>query len=84
VEGKTALLATGSIGPGWGNGKATPVTFTREAAQVLCVDRNSAAGKEPAVIFFPRRYRSECCGMRRFLRFRVFIWCGFAAPETKG
>ncbi len=30
-----------SIGPGWGNGKATAVTFAREGAQVFCVDRRA-------------------------------------------
>ena len=31
LKGKTALVVgAGSIGPGWGNGKATAVTFARE------------------------------------------------------
>ena len=38
------------IGPGWGNGKATAVTFAREGAQVFCVDRNAAAASETAGI----------------------------------
>jgi hypothetical protein len=59
--------------PGWGSGKATPVAFASEAAQVICVDRNSVAGKE---LTFPRRHCSESCGVRQFLRPRVFIWCG--------
>ncbi|AVT78536.1 MULTISPECIES: SDR family NAD(P)-dependent oxidoreductase [Rhodopseudomonas] len=47
LEGKTALVVgAGSIGPGWGNGKATAVTFAREGAQVFCVDRNLAAAEE--------------------------------------
>ena len=30
LEGKTAMVVgAGSIGPGWGNGKATAVTFAR-------------------------------------------------------
>jgi NAD(P)-dependent dehydrogenase (short-subunit alcohol dehydrogenase family) len=37
------VVGAGSIGPGWGNGKATAVTFAREGAQVFCVDRNGAA-----------------------------------------
>ena len=49
LKGKTALVVgAGSIGPGWGNGKATAVTFAREGAQVFCVDRNEAAAKETA------------------------------------
>src|SRR3984957_10860936 len=49
LKGKTALVVgAGSSGPGWGNGKATAVTFAREGAQVFCVDRNEAAAKETA------------------------------------
>ena len=51
LEGKTAIVVgAGSIGPGWGNGKATAVTFAREGAQVLCVDRNPVAAEETAAI----------------------------------
>src|SRR5436853_3828222 len=51
LKGKTALVVgAGSIGPGWGNGKATAVTFAREGAQVFCVDRNAAAAEETAKI----------------------------------
>ena len=47
LKGKTAMVVgAGSIGPGWGNGKATAVTFAREGAQVFCVDRNGAAAQE--------------------------------------
>ena len=49
LKGKTAMVVgAGSIGPGWGNGKATAVTFAREGAQVFCVDRNAAAAEETA------------------------------------
>jgi NAD(P)-dependent dehydrogenase (short-subunit alcohol dehydrogenase family) len=51
LEGKTAMVVgAGSIGPGWGNGKATAVTFARQGAQVFCVDRNGAAARETAEI----------------------------------
>jgi NAD(P)-dependent dehydrogenase (short-subunit alcohol dehydrogenase family) len=51
LKGKTAMVVgAGSIGPGWGNGKATAVTFAREGAQVLCVDRNGSAAEETAAI----------------------------------
>src|SRR5437868_14329817 len=47
LGGKTAVVVgAGSIGPGWGNGKATAVTFAREGAQVFCVDRNGEAAQE--------------------------------------
>lgn len=51
LSGKTALVVgAGSIGPGWGNGKATAVTFARHGAQVFCVDRNLTAAQETARI----------------------------------
>jgi NAD(P)-dependent dehydrogenase (short-subunit alcohol dehydrogenase family) len=51
LEGKAAMVVgAGSIGPGWGNGKATAVTFAREGAQVFCVDRNAAAAEETVKI----------------------------------
>lgn len=51
LEGKTALVVgAGSVGPGWGNGKATSVLFAREGAQIFCVDINLAAAEETAGI----------------------------------
>src|SRR3981081_4742617 len=51
LKGKTAMVrGAGSIGPGWGNGKATAVTFARQGAQVFCVDRNGKAAQETADI----------------------------------
>ena len=51
LEGKVAVVVgAGSIGPGWGNGKATAVTFARQGAEVFCVDRNQAAAEETAGI----------------------------------
>src|ERR1700694_5163124 len=51
LKGKTALVVgAGSIGPGWGNGKATAVTFAREGAEVVCVDRSAAAAAETVKI----------------------------------
>lgn len=47
LDGKTAIVVgAGSIGPGWGNGKATAVTFARHGAKVFCVDRNGEAAAE--------------------------------------
>ena len=51
LKDKTAMVVgAGSIGPGWGNGKATAVTFARAGAQVFCVDRNAAAAEEAVKI----------------------------------
>ncbi len=47
LEGKVALVfGAGSIGPGWGNGKATAVAYAREGSRVLAVDLNPAAAQE--------------------------------------
>ena len=51
LKGKVALVVgAGSIGPGWGNGKATAVAFAREGARVFCADINWAAAEETAGI----------------------------------
>src|SRR5438128_6951984 len=44
------VVGAGSIGPGWGNGKATAVAFAREGAKVFCVDINLAAAQETAAL----------------------------------
>jgi len=47
LQDKVAIVVgAGSLGPGWGNGKATAALFAREGARVLCVDRNEAAAEE--------------------------------------
>lgn len=49
LQDKVALvLGAGSVGPGWGNGKAAAVMFAREGASVACVDINRAAADETA------------------------------------
>ena len=51
LKGKIALVVgAGSIGPGWGNGKATAVAFAREGAKVFCADINLTAAEETAGI----------------------------------
>ena len=51
LQDKVAIVTgAGSIGPGWGNGKATAVLFAREGAKVLCTDINPAAAEETAGI----------------------------------
>lgn len=47
LAGKIALVVGGgSIGPGWGNGKAAAVVFAREGARVAVVDRRIEAAQE--------------------------------------
>ena len=49
LKDKVALLfGAGSVGPGWGNGKATAVLFARNGAHVACVDVNRDAAQETA------------------------------------
>ena len=47
LKDKVALVTgAGSIGPGWGNGKAAAVLFAREGAKVLAADLRLAAALE--------------------------------------
>src|SRR5262249_8203369 len=47
LKDKVALVVgAGSVGPGWGNGKATAVLFAREGARVFCADVNEHAANE--------------------------------------
>jgi NAD(P)-dependent dehydrogenase (short-subunit alcohol dehydrogenase family) len=51
LKDKVALVVgAGSIGPGWGNGKATAVLFAREGAKVLAADVNLKAAEETCAI----------------------------------
>jgi NAD(P)-dependent dehydrogenase (short-subunit alcohol dehydrogenase family) len=47
LKDKVAIITgAGSIGPGWGNGRAAVVRFVEEGAKVLAVDRDAASLKE--------------------------------------
>lgn len=47
LAGKVALVAgAGSVGPGWGNGRATAVFFAREGAKVVAADLKASALEE--------------------------------------
>ena len=47
LEGKTALVfGAGSIGPGWGNGKACAVAYARAGASVVAVDLDMGRARE--------------------------------------
>ncbi len=51
LKEKIAIVTgAGSVGPGWGNGKATAVLFAREGASVLAADINPDAAQETAAI----------------------------------
>jgi NAD(P)-dependent dehydrogenase (short-subunit alcohol dehydrogenase family) len=51
LDGKVAIVTgAGSVGPGWGNGKATAVLLARQGAAVLAVDINVEAVEETLAI----------------------------------
>ena len=53
------VFGAGSSGPGWGNGKATAVTFAREGAIVVAVDLDRAAAEETRGIIAAEGGRAE-------------------------
>ena len=60
LQGKTAIVTgAGSIGPGWGNGKAAAVLFAREGAKVLAADINPKAAEETRAIIAGEGGRAE-------------------------
>jgi len=62
LKGKVALVTgAGSVGPGWGNGRATTVRFSQEGAKVFAVDK----GKAPLVetLQRARNIRTHICDM---------------------
>jgi NAD(P)-dependent dehydrogenase (short-subunit alcohol dehydrogenase family) len=51
LEHKVAIVfGAGSVGEGWGNGKATATLFAREGARVICVDISQEAAQQTADI----------------------------------
>jgi NAD(P)-dependent dehydrogenase (short-subunit alcohol dehydrogenase family) len=47
LQGRIAIVTgAGSVGPGWGNGRATAVRFAEEGARIFAVDRNSDSTRE--------------------------------------
>ena len=51
VKDKVAIVTgAGSVGPGWGNGKAAAVVYAREGAKVLAVDLHLPAAEETCEI----------------------------------
>ena len=50
VDRVALVTGAGSIGPGWGNGKATSALFAREGASVFGVDINTDAAEETRTI----------------------------------
>src|ERR1700692_2131851 len=62
LKGKVALVVgAGSIGPGWGNGKATAGAFAREGAGVFWPDINLPAAEETAKIIKDEGGQAAAC-----------------------
>jgi NAD(P)-dependent dehydrogenase (short-subunit alcohol dehydrogenase family) len=62
LAGQVAMVVgAGSVGPGWGNGKATAVLFAREGASVLCVDIDEEAARETAAIIRGEGGQADAC-----------------------
>jgi len=54
LHGKVAVVTgAGSVGPGWGNGRAAAVVFAGEGARVLAVDRSEEALEETLAAAVP-------------------------------
>ena len=51
LTGKVAIVTgAGSVGPGWGNGKATATLLARQGASVFLIDINPEAVAETKAI----------------------------------
>lgn len=51
LAGKVAIVTgAGSVGPGWGNGKATAVLLARQGAAVFAIDINPEAAEETRAV----------------------------------
>jgi NAD(P)-dependent dehydrogenase (short-subunit alcohol dehydrogenase family) len=60
LKDKVALVfGAGSVGPGWGNGKASAVSYAREGAVAICVDIKLAAAMETVGIIAGEGGRAE-------------------------
>ena len=60
LKGRVALVfGAGSVGPGWGNGKASAAAYAREGAIVVAVDVDLAAAQETVGIITGEGGRAE-------------------------
>jgi NAD(P)-dependent dehydrogenase (short-subunit alcohol dehydrogenase family) len=60
LQDRVALVfGAGSSGPGWGNGKATAVTYAREGAHVVAIDINLDAARETEQVIRAEGFNCE-------------------------
>lgn len=60
---RIAVIGAGSIGDGWGNGKAAAVCFARQGASVLCVDCDALAAAVTADIILAEGGAAVTCAV---------------------
>jgi NAD(P)-dependent dehydrogenase (short-subunit alcohol dehydrogenase family) len=71
LQDKVAIVTgSGSVGPGWGNGKAMSVLFAREGASVVGVDIDAEAAAATQKIISDEGASGYHRGCRRDLRRR--------------
>jgi NAD(P)-dependent dehydrogenase (short-subunit alcohol dehydrogenase family) len=76
LQDRVALVfGGGSSGPGWGNGKATAVTFARAGATVVVIDINAAAAEETRAIIAAEGGRAEAavCDVTKNAQIRELV-----------
>jgi NAD(P)-dependent dehydrogenase (short-subunit alcohol dehydrogenase family) len=61
------ITGAGSVGPGWGNGRASAVLFAREGATIFAVDRRADALTETVRMIEAEggTVRSHCCDVTK-------------------
>src|SRR5687768_17531190 len=63
LPNKIAVVSgAGSVGPGWGNGKATAVLLARQGAKVFAIDVNEEAAAETRALI--EEEGGECVSWR--------------------
>jgi NAD(P)-dependent dehydrogenase (short-subunit alcohol dehydrogenase family) len=69
------VFGAGSSGPGWGNGKATAVTFARAGATVIAIDIEAAAAEETRAIIASEGGKAEAvvCDVTRSEQIRALV-----------
>jgi NAD(P)-dependent dehydrogenase (short-subunit alcohol dehydrogenase family) len=62
LTNKVAVVTgAGSVGPGWGNGKATAVLLARQGAKVFAVDVNESAAQETCALIAEEGGTATAC-----------------------
>ena len=81
VEGKIALIfGAGSVGEGWGNGKAAAVAYAREGAKVACIDIDPVAAEATAAVI--RAEGGEALAATCVLRHTLTLLANYQKDHT--